>query len=457
MYKFARHLFLILTATAAVSAQNAPERSAHSTRFGVIAANTFYQDYSIQKGLFSGFYRPYFKYVYDKKFETLVRGNLTAKRYLEAPANGSQQTSINGALEIFSFEMTLGRHRVNAGRNFFITEQGILFSNFADGASYTGTFEFGTLRAMALHSGEYGTGSCMFGVTGCSGDTNAFVSTPTLAADSGVQNSGRRAFGVVDYSTPEFFGSVLSGHAMVQKDLITEAAANTTRYEYNPYYFGVAAQGYIANANYRYRIDGIYQGGSVFNAVANGVSDTAKIQAYAVLANFTWIMPVLTKIDPQLLVDFAMGSGDGDSTSVSTPSQSNTSGNYTAFQAYGSYSGGLALKPRLTNMTIYRGGVQFRPVKFIYALRNLGMQIKYSKYMKTVAAGGISDAYATESNADVGQAIDAAVTFSARSDLQFFYGFGWFKPGAAYPTTNSDGTSGTEIRTAHLVSLTLVF
>lgn len=449
---------LAIFAVPEISAQEADSlKSDHFYRLGVIAANTFYQDNTIKKGLFSGFYRPYFKYNYQKKYEALVRGNLTAKHYLEAPTNGTKQTNAVGILEILSFEANFKNHKLSFGRNFFLTEQGILLANFADGVAYAGAFSWGTVRAMGLYSADYGTSNCALNITGCSGDSNPFVSTPTLSADSGVQNSGQRWFGIADYVSPEFWGSQLTGYAMVSKDMISESSSNSTRYEYNPYYLGIGIQGYIVNASYRYRVDGIYQGGNVFNVVSNGVSDTAKIQAYATIANFTWIMPVMHSVDPQLIFDFAMGSGDDDSSSVSTPSQSNTSGSYNAFQAFGSFSGGLALKPRLTNMTIYRAGFQLRPLKFVHSLRNLGLQVKYSLYRKTRPNGGISDSYATQANADVGQALDLALAFSVFSDIQFFYGFGMFKMGNAYPGTLTDGSNSSDLRIAHLVSLTLVF
>ena len=66
---------------------------------------------------------------------------------------------------------------------------------------------------------------------------------------------GQRWFGVVDYVSPEFWGAQLSAYGMFSKDMINEASSNTTRYEYNPYYAGLGMQGYIGNANYRYRIE----------------------------------------------------------------------------------------------------------------------------------------------------------------------------------------------------------
>lgn len=142
---------------------------------------------------------------------------------------------------------------------------------------------------------------------------------------------------------------------------------------------------------------------------------------------------------------------------VTNGSQSNTAGNYTAFQNFGTFSGGLALKPRLANLQVYRLGTYFRPFKSNFALRNLSAQIKYSYYRKNVASGGISDPGATENNADVGHAGDLALVYNAMADVQFFYGFGVFKSGDAYPATQFDGTSGQAMRYAHLVSLTLIF
>ncbi|HMV37514.1 MAG TPA: alginate export family protein, partial [Turneriella sp.] len=146
-----------------------------------------------------------------------------------------------------------------------------------------------------------------------------------------------------------------------------------------------------------------------------------------------------------------------DSSRMTNASQSNTEGSYTAFHNFGSYSGGLALKPRLANMQIVRLGTYFRPLKPNFTLRNLAVQLKYSYYRKSVATGGISDPAATQASNDVGHAGDLALTFNPMADLQFFWGFGVFKPGAAYPQLNFDGTDGQAWRYAHLFSLTLIF
>ncbi len=85
------------------------------------------------------------------------------------------------------------------------------------------------------------------------------------------------------------------------------------------------------------------------------------------------------------------------------------------------------------------------------------LQTLRSVYRKVVATGGISDGAATEASTDIGMAGDAGINCAARSDLQFFYGFGIFKPGDAYPVLASDGSDGRALRQAHIVSLTLVF
>ena len=434
----------------------------HYLRGGLIATNTYYMDPYINPGLFSGFYRPFGKYTYDEKWEFNARGLMNVKHYLQ-PFDSAQgkpssikQTNVVGSLEILTAETKFGAHLVTVGRGFYTIEQGILFANFADGAAYNGKFWFGQIRGFAAFSGDYGTAVCSLNVTGCNGDPGPFVNTPNLAPDSGIQNSGRRLFFAAEYYTPEYWGGQLFAYTLISRDLIKEDSA-MAKYAYHPWYGGIGARGYVLNSAYRYRADFIYQGGSTYNQVLNGVSEQTNIQAMAALANFSYSLPVLKTIDPQLTADFAIGTGDTDSTRVTNGSQSNTSGNYTAFQNFGSFSGGLALKPRLANLQVYRLGTYFRPFKKYYGWRNLSVQLKYSYYRKSVATGGISDSAATEAASDIGHAGDLAFVFNPMADLQFFWGFGVFKPGSAYPVISYDGTDGQAWRYAHLISLTLIF
>lgn len=427
----------------------------HYLRGGMIATNTYYIDPTINPGLYSGFFRPFGKYTHDEKWEFTARANIIVKHYVQQLGT-LKQTNVVGSLEILSAETKISGHQFMAGRNFYAIEQGLLFANFADGIQYSGKYRFGQVRAFAVYSGDYGSSLCALNVTGCNGDPGPFVNTPNLLPDSGIQNSGQRLFFAAEYFSPEYLGGQLFSYFLLSRDMIKESGSNT-KYAYNPWYGGIGARGYMGNSAYRYRGEFIYQGGGTYNQVLNGVSEATTISAFAALVNFTWSMPVLKNIDPQLTLDIAVGSGDGDSTRVTNGSQSNTAGNYNAFQNFGSFSGGLALKPRLANMQVYRLGTYFRPFKSMYALRNLSAQLKYSYYRKSVAAGGISDPGATEANADVGHAADLALVFNAKADVQFFYGFGLFKPGGAYPITQYDGTSGQAWRYAHLVSLTLIF
>lgn len=437
----------------AADTEEAPKK--HYIRGGLIATNTYYLDPTINPGLYSGFFRPFAKYTYDEKWEFNARGNIILKHYMQQLGT-LKQTNLVGSFEILSAETKIAGHQFMAGRNFYAIEQGLLFANFADGIQYNGKYRFGQIRAFAVYSGDYGSSLCSLNVTGCNGDPGPFVNTPNLLPDSGIQNSGKRLFFAAEYFSPEYLGGQLFSYAMLSRDMISESASNA-KYEYNPWYTGIGARGYIGNSAYRYRGEFIYQGGGTYNQVLNGVSEATTISAFAALANFTWTLPVLKSVDPQLVANVAVGSGDGDSTRVTNGSQSNTSGNYNAFQNFGSFSGGLALKPRLANMQVYRIGTYLRPFKSNYALRNLSAQLKYSYYRKSVASGGISDPGASEANADVGHAADLALVYNFKPDVQFFYGFGLFKPGAAYPVTQYDGTSGQAWRYAHLVSLTLIF
>lgn len=442
-------------------APQTPAPSPHFYRGGILATTNFYQDDVLKKGFVSGNYRPYLGYTYAEKYSLMVRGNLILKYYGEKPASVEKQTNAVGVLEITSFEARLGAHTVTVGRGFYQTEQGILFANFADGAAYTYDARFGSIKAMGLYSADYGSKLCALNINGCGGDPNPFNMIPGLAPDASVTGSGQRLFATIEYTSPALDAGPVNAQALFygiySKDMIKESASVVTRYEYNPYYAGLGLQGYVVDSRLQYRVDGIYQGGTVYNVTANGESLQANIFAAAFLARLNYSLPILTAIDTQVTGEFAMGSGDADATRANTASQSNTDGSYNAFQSFGAYSGGLALKPRLTNMQIYRGGVAVRPFKFWYWSRNIGLQAKYSLYRKTSPTGGISDSAATEFSSDVGMAGDIGLILTPRTDIQFFYGFGVFKPGEAYPALAGDGSDGRALRQAHIVSLTLVF
>ena len=445
-----------------VSIQAEPGTPAdHFFRAGVLATTTHYQDKSLPKGLVNGNYRPWGSYSYNDKYTVMVRGNLALKYYPEKPVAVEKQANAVGILEITSFEANFGNHTVTAGRSFYQTEQGILFANFADGVAYNGNYGFGKIKAMGLYSADYGKSACYVNISGCGGDPNPFNTIPGLQPDASVTGSGQRMFATLEYSTPAWDLGPLNIAGLVygvySKDLIKESSAVVTRYEYNPYYAGLGAMGYIVNAKLQYRVDGIYQGGDAYNQTSNGESIQNKIMAGALVSKLNYVLPVLTSTDTQLSGEYTLASGDGDASRAGTASQSNTAGSYTAFQSFGAYSGGLALKPRLTNIQIFRGGFELRPLKMFFWARNIGLSLKYSLYRKVSASGGISDSAATEASSDIGMAGDAGLNFAARGDLQFFYGFGIFKPGEAYPTTAADGSDGRALRQAHIVSLTLVF
>lgn len=433
----------------------------HFLRAGMLATTNYYQDQVLKSGLVNGNYRPFASYSYNDKYTVTVRGNLALKYYPEKPAGVEKQTSAVGILEITSFEGNFGKSSVTAGRSFYQTEQGILFANFADGVAYNGSYSFGKVKAMGLYSADYGKSACSININGCGGDPNPFNTIPGLQPDASVTGSGQRLFATLEYTTRAFDFGPLNVTSMVygvySKDFIKESPSVVTRYEYNPYYAGVGFLGYIINAKLQYRVDGIYQGGESYNLSANGESLQNKIMAGALISRLNYVLPVLTTTDTQVSAEYTVASGDADASRAGTASQSNTAGSYTAFQTFGAYSGGLALKPRLTNMQIFRGGFELRPLKMFFWARNIGLSVKYSVYRKVVATGGISDGAATEASTDIGMAGDAGINFAARSDLQFFYGFGIFKPGDAYPVLASDGSDGRALRQAHIVSLTLVF
>ncbi len=121
------------------------------------------------------------------------------------------------------------------------------------------------------------------------------------------------------------------------------------------------------------------------------------------------------------------------------------------FYAFGVYSAGLALQPRLNNLHVARAGIQFKPMYHFYWGRNLMTSVKYSIYQKGNVNYGISDNDASLASRDIGRGLDIQVVYDFRSDLKLFYAYGYFTPGSAYKEADAK-----TIHT-HIVSLNFLF
>jgi len=481
-------LILVLTVAAPIIAQSeltplegikplepAPAAvNTHGYQFGLVASNTFIGDNtSLKKGFFLGNYRPFFRYLWQEQHAINARGRFTYNYNNSLTASqsaaGLQASTGLYALELLNAELHFGAHHLVAGRSFLKTGRGLLFANFADGVEYTGRFPYARVSAFAVYSGQYS--GCALSVAGCGvsgqiGQKGIYDVTPGRTIDANLPDAGKRVFTSLEIESPQLFGSSAYALAFYSYDLnqsvigTTDAAAGRVagqRFTFQPLYFGLGFSGFIVSPRLRYLTEGIYETGTTYNKVNAGTanSEKANVSAWGITFDLNYALPFLEpRLQPGLVFQYATGSGRQMKTdsgaNPANPSQENESGADSNFFYFGYYSAGLALKPRLSNLHIFRAGFQMRPLMHFHWGRNLMTVFKYSYYLKQNAQNTISDPNAIVASAQVGHGLDFQLVYDFLSDLKFYYAYGAFIPGAAY-------TTATDLMHIHILSVNLVF
>lgn len=445
----------------------------HGFQYGLSAANTLINDSAYLKGgYFLGNYRPYFRYLLNEQHTFNLRGrieygynrSLTDAQRL---SGGTESTGLY-ALELFNTELNFGNHRITTGRAFYKSGRGLLFANFADGAEYRGEFRYLRVTAMAAYSAQYS--GCTISLRGCGftgqiSQKGPYDVTPGRTIDANLPDAGKRLFSALEAESPQLFGSSLYALVFHSYDFdqstvsYTDANAGKVlgqRYTFQPLYSGIGLSGYIVTPRLRYLTEGIYETGTTYNRVntTTYTSEKANISAWAVTADLNYALPVLeAQLKPGLILQYATGSGRqekaGSGANSANPSQENGSGTDMNFFYFGYYSAGLALKPKLSNLHVIRGGFQLRPLRHFHWGRDLMAVVKYSYYHKQNSEYVISDPRASVPTASVGHGLDLQLVYDFSSDLKIFYAYGAFLPGAAFPSR--------EPVQIHILSLNLLF
>jgi hypothetical protein len=456
----------------------------HSYAYGLTAANTLInkKGYWVEKnktsyindqgrGLFIGNYRPFFRYLRDERHTFNVRGRFEYRYNPSLPDNpqlrGGEVVS-NGtySLEMLNAELDFDRHKLTVGRAFYRMGRGLLFANFADGAEYTGNFRYLQVKALAAYSGEYG--GCTISLSGCRTNPDSdikakatFDIVPGRPIDANVPDPGRRYFVGTEIQSAQIFGSRLYLLGLYSRDMSRDAAkagSNAGKiYAFDPLYLGAGLQGYIVTPRLRYVAEGIAERGKTYAAsTGSGSSLTntqVNIDAWALTADVNYSLPLVEKmLKPGLILQYAYATGrDSATPRPANPAQEATGATDNNFYSFGVYSAGLALQPRLNNLHVLRLGAQFRPLNRYYWGRNLMVATKYTIYRKGNANYGISDVDAKQAKSDIGRALDIQAVWDFRSDLKFFYAYGYFTPGEAYQQQDAKTWH------SHIISLNLIF
>lgn len=237
--------------------------------------------------------------------------------------------------------------------------------------------------------------------------------------------------------------SVLYAYYLFQDDLSTsrfpDVAGDAQTYLYYSKYFGFGFEGKLKNLEYETEL--IREIGLSYTDTASslGLNDARDISAWAFDLNLRYKFDVLTH--PLLEFEYAFGSGDQDRSSVTdTKSGGNVYGDDKNFLYFGSFYGGYALSPRLSNINIYKLHIAFSPLEKIKFGKNIVCGFKFYFYKKDRAEGGIYDTQATSSYKHIGHEIDGYIYWKVNSRLSWSFRYGIFYPGKAYPKDTNSNT-----------------
>ncbi len=213
---------------------------------------------------------------------------------------------------------------------------------------------------------------------------------------------------------------------MAQIDLADEDAGSKSRY--NSQYYGAGLNGVFLK-------DFFYYGEFIYETGKSYLDDTkekSSISAFAVNTGINYYIPV--KLNPVISIQYAYATGDKDRSDYTSGNRSGSTGDDKGFISFGTFSGGFALKPTLSNIQMFRGGASFAPFSQAQSpfLKKMTASLKYAYYMKAEKESRIKGGVAGEANKNIGQGIDLAFRWQIFYDMSFYVNYGLFLPGKAY-------------------------
>lgn len=299
------------------------------------------------------------------------------------------------------------------GRQFLYMGRGIVSSDIYDAVRLETTFErayaFGFISKTLPHA------------------DNLDFSAPDFRKD------GRRFFWGGEAGFFPSRNTSLYAYALFQRDDTDSDSNPAQNYRYDSEYYG-AGLTHSLSKEWNLWFEGIAERGESHidrGRMASG--GTSDIRAWAYLAGIKVEAPI--PLRPALELEQAYGSGDEDRTSVTNTKGGDLDGRDKNFLHFGTYFGGYALSPRLSNVHVTKLSFSFKPLYFLRETKELACGAKFFLYRKDEPGGGISDIFADAHDSDIGQEIDLFVHWKLTDHLKATTRFGLFYPGGAFPSS----------------------
>jgi len=317
-------------------------------------------------------------------------------------------------LDLAYLSMNLFDNAINfsGGRKFYSIGTGLVLNGRGDGGELSWFGSILSIKILGLYTGLLMKDNNPYGLS-----------------DKDVADGAKRAFGGGTIAA-DFLNQKLYAFGLAQVDRGKEETGSKSRY--NSEYYGGGLEGVVLQ-DISYFAEYIYEKGESY---LDGTEKKSSIAAYAVNSGLSWFIPL--PLNPTLILQYAFGSGDKyrtDYTSSTRPSSS--TGDDTGFIYFGTFSGGYALKPTLSNIHVYRGGLSIAPFSWADSryIKNMSLSGKYSYYMKDKKESTIGSGEAALPETNIGQGVDVSLRWQIFYDLSMYVNYGMFMPGDAFAST----------------------
>ncbi len=308
---------------------------------------------------------------------------------------------------------------ISAGRKYFILGTGLLFNGRGDGMDVNLRLGLVQIKGFACYSGWLVKQDNPYGLS-----------------DRDISTGAKRFFAggsaTFDVYNQHIYVQYLS--QMDFQNLKYSVTNPNFRLKYDSQYYGIGVHGVIVE-RLSYYAEFDYQTGKSY---LSGAYFRNNIRAYA--SNIGLSYYFRATCHPVIIAQYAMGSGDRDRKDARSPA-GNNNGEDHGFLYFGTYTGGLGLRPILNNLHVIRGGAAFSPFSWadpIY-VRSMTIVAKYSAYVKHRNAAPLNYGFdAIRRHRFAGHGVDVSLRWLIVSDVGVFFNYAAFLPGDAFYAIESN-------------------
>jgi len=200
----------------------------------------------------------------------------------------------------------------------------------------------------------------------------------------------------------------------------------TQKFEYDSHYLGGGVRG-LLGSSLSYYGEYTIEGGRSYS---DGTDEKADIDAFAYDLGVTYTF-IESRLEPKLSVQRVVGSGDSDTGVTTDMIGGNTAGtDNNAFFSYGYINTGFSFFPLISNIEIWRLGIEITPFKNHEVLGDLDVGVNYFNYSKHKSKGGTADRGidTTVATSSLGHETDFYLTWRPFSDVSIITQYGLFSP-----------------------------